>query len=70
MAATTAVTTVSGAVIQQQPAQSVTVLFERVVAREAAWLYKERLRPLDALVHKYATNTQLDGRTNCLATAV
>ncbi len=69
VAATTAVTTVSGAVIQQQPAQSVTVPLSASIAREAAWLYKGGW-PLNALVQKYATNTQLDEQTNCLATAV
>ncbi len=69
VAATTAVTTVSGAVIQQQPAQSVTVPLSASIAREAAWLYKGGWQ-LNALVQKYATNTPLDEQTNCLATAV
>ena len=69
VAATTAVTTVSGAVFQQAPAQSVTVQLTPTFAREAAWLYKGGW-PLYALVQKFATNAPLDEQTNCLATAV
>jgi spore germination cell wall hydrolase CwlJ-like protein len=69
VAATTAVTTVSGAVIQQQPAQSVTVPLTSSIAQEAAWLYKGGW-PLYALVQKFETNAPLDEETNCLATAV
>jgi hypothetical protein len=70
VAATTAISTVSGAVLQAQPAQSVTVsLAPQSVATQAAWLYKNGW-PLYALVDKFATNAALDQETNCLATAV
>jgi spore germination cell wall hydrolase CwlJ-like protein len=69
VAATTAVASVSGAVFQQQPAQSVTLQLTPSIAREAAWLYKGGW-PLYALVDKFATNAPLDPETNCLATAV
>jgi spore germination cell wall hydrolase CwlJ-like protein len=67
--ATTAVATSSGAVLQAQPAQSVTLKLATSIAAEAAWLYKAGW-PLYALVDKYATNAPLDEQTNCLATAV
>ena len=67
--ATTAVATSSGAVLQAQPAQSVTLKLATSIAAEAAWLYKAGW-PLYALVGKYATNAPLDEQTNCLATAV
>jgi spore germination cell wall hydrolase CwlJ-like protein len=61
---------VSGAVLQTQPAQSVTVsLAPQSIATQAAWLFKNGW-PLYALVDKFATNAQLDQETNCLATAV
>ena len=69
VAATTAVTTLSGTVVQAQPAQSVTVKLTPPIATEAAWLYKGGW-PLYALVAKFATNAALDEQTNCLATAV
>lgn len=68
VAATTAVANLSGAIIQQQPARSVTVQLPSV-ATEAAWLYKAGW-PLYALVDRYSTGIQLDEQTNCLATAV
>ena len=69
VASTTAVTTASGAVMQAQPAQSVTVQLTPKIAREAAWLFKGGW-PLYALVQKFETNAPLDEETNCLATAV
>jgi N-acetylmuramoyl-L-alanine amidase len=69
IASTTAVATPSGAIMQAQPAQSVTVKLNQSIATEAAWLYKAGW-PLYALVGKFATNAPLDGETNCLATAV
>src|SRR5438270_1833536 len=70
VAATTAISTVTGAVLQTQPAQAVTVsLAPQSMASQAAWLYKNGW-PLYALVDKFATNVQLDEQTNCLATAV
>jgi N-acetylmuramoyl-L-alanine amidase len=68
-AATTAVATVSGAVMQAQPAQSVTLQLTPAIAKEAAWLYKGGWG-LAALVDKFATSAPLDEETNCLATAV
>ena len=69
VAATTAITTATGAVFQPRPAQSVTVQLTPPIATEAAWLYKGGW-PLYALVQKFETNAALDQETNCLATAV
>jgi N-acetylmuramoyl-L-alanine amidase len=69
VASTTAVATATGAVVQAQPARSVTLSLEPSIAREASWLYNGGW-PLYALVDKFATNAQLDQETNCLATAV
>ena len=69
VATTTAVATPSGAVMQAQPAQSVTVQLTQSIARQAAWLFKGGW-PLYALVDKFATSAPLDPETNCLATAV
>jgi hypothetical protein len=69
VATTTAIATPTGAIMQAQPAQSVTINLAPSIATEAAWLYKNGW-PLYALVDKYATNAPLDQETNCLATAV
>ena len=70
VAATTAISTVTGAVLQAQPAQSVTVnLAPQSMATQAAWLFKNGW-PLYALVGKFETNAPLDEEPNCLATAV
>jgi spore germination cell wall hydrolase CwlJ-like protein len=69
VAATTAVATAAGNILQAQPAQSVTLKLDSSVATQAAWLYKGGW-PLYALVDKFATNAPLDEQTNCLATAV
>jgi spore germination cell wall hydrolase CwlJ-like protein len=69
VAATTAITTVAGNVLQTQPAQSVTLKLDSSIATQAAWLYRGGW-PLYALVDKFATNAPLDEQTNCLATAV
>lgn len=69
VATTTAIATTTGAVMQAQPAPSVTVKLGQSIATEAAWLYKAGW-PLYALVGKYSTSAQLDDETNCLATAV
>lgn len=70
VAATTAISTVSGAVLQAQPAQAVTVaLAPMSMATEAAWLYKNGW-PLYALADKYSAGAPLDEQGNCLATAV
>lgn len=70
VAATTAVTTVTGAVLQAQPAQSVTLKLAPAIATEAAWLFKSGW-PLYALVDRYSAGAApLDEQANCLATAV
>jgi hypothetical protein len=69
VASTTAVASISGAVTQAQPAQSVTVKLPAAIASEAAWLYKGGW-PLASLVQKYSVGAALDEETNCLATAV
>jgi cell wall hydrolase len=69
VATTTAISTVSGAVLQTQPAQAVTVKLAPNMATEAAWLFKNGW-PLYALVDKYSTGASLDEQGQCLATAV
>ena len=69
VATTTATTNSMGAVIQTQPAQSVTVKLAPTVATEAAWLYKGGWS-LYALVDKFSAGEALDEQANCLATAV
>jgi spore germination cell wall hydrolase CwlJ-like protein len=70
VATTTAVTTANGAVIQAQPAQTVTLqLTAPSVAREAAWLSKAGW-PLYALVDHFSTGSALDEQASCIATAV
>ena len=69
VAATTAVTTLTGTVVQAQPARSVTLRLTPPLATQAAWLYRNGW-PLYALVGKYATTAQLDTESTCLATAV
>lgn len=69
VATSTAIVTASGAVLQSQPAQSVSAALLPSIASEAAWLYKNGW-PLYALVGRYSTTAQLDEETNCLATAV
>jgi N-acetylmuramoyl-L-alanine amidase len=69
VAATTAVATATGSVLQAQPARAVTVSLTPTVATEAAWLYKNGW-PLYALVDKYSVGEALDEQANCLATAV
>jgi N-acetylmuramoyl-L-alanine amidase len=69
VAATTAVATLSGAVLQAQPARSVTVSLTQSIATEAAWLYRAGW-PLYALVDRYGAGAPLDEQGNCLATAV
>ena len=69
VAATTAIATTSGTVLQAQPARAVTLQLAPSIATEAAWLYKNGW-PLYALVDKYSTGAPLDEQANCLATAV
>lgn len=68
--ATTAVSTASGAILQAQPATSVTVQLVPTIASEATWLYKAGW-PLYALVDRYgAASAPLNDEANCIATAV
>ena len=69
VAATSAVATLSGTVLQTQPARSVTVSLSQSIATEAAWLYRAGW-PLYALVDRYSAGAPLDEQGNCLATAV
>jgi hypothetical protein len=69
IAATTAIATLNGTVLQAQPARSVTVSLSQSVATEAAWLYRSGW-PLYALVDRYSAGAPLDEQGNCLATAV
>ncbi|HZC38782.1 MAG TPA: cell wall hydrolase [Sphingomicrobium sp.] len=69
VAATNAVATLSGTVLQAQPARSVTVSLTQSIATEAAWLYRAGW-PLYALVDRYSAGAPLDEEGNCLATAV
>jgi len=66
---TTAVALGNGAVMQAQPAQSVTLSLTPSIATEAAWLYKAGW-PLYALADRYGAGAPLDEQGNCLATAV
>ena len=64
-----AVATVSGSILQAQPAQSVTVTLAPEIAKEASWLYSNGW-PLYALVDRYQAGAPLDEEANCVATAV
>lgn len=68
-AATTAVATATGGVLQAQPARPAALRFATPITKEAQWLHSGGW-PLYALVDKFATNAQLDPETTCLATAV
>ena len=68
--ATTAVSTVTGGVLQTRPATSVSVNLTQSVSIEAAWLQKNGW-PLYALVDRYSTaGAPLDEEANCIAVAV
>jgi hypothetical protein len=64
-----AVVTNSGNVVQNAPAQSVTVSLPLNIAKEAAWLQKAGW-PLYALVERYAAGAPLDEQAHCVAVAV
>jgi N-acetylmuramoyl-L-alanine amidase len=64
-----AVATVGGSVIQQAPAQSVTVSLAPNIAKEAAWLQQGGWH-LGALVDRYAAGAPLDEQAHCIAVAV
>ena len=68
-AATAAVATVTGSVIQATPAASVSVSLAPAIAKEAAWLQQGGW-PLYALVSRYSTGAPLDEQANCIAVAV
>jgi spore germination cell wall hydrolase CwlJ-like protein len=69
VASTTALATANGAVLQAQPAASVTLKLATSVATEAAWLYRAGW-PVYALADRYSAGAPLDEEANCLATAV
>lgn len=69
VAATMAMTTVSGAVLRAQPATSVTVKPAPSIATEAAWLQSGGWS-LDALADRFSAGEPLDEQANCIATAV
>lgn len=64
-----AIATVGGSVIQQAPAQSVTVSLAPNIAKEASWLQQNGW-PLYALVDRYAAGAPLDEQAHCIAVAV
>jgi spore germination cell wall hydrolase CwlJ-like protein len=65
-----AVATASGTVVQNAPAQSVTVTLAPDLKKEATWLQKNGW-PLYALVDRYgASGAPLDEQANCIAVAV
>jgi len=64
-----AVATVSGGIIQAQPARTVNVSFGAPIEQEAPWLYRNGW-PLYALVDRYANEASLDEQANCIAVAV
>jgi N-acetylmuramoyl-L-alanine amidase len=64
-----AVATVTGTVLQAQPARSVAVALAPVIAREAAWLYRAGW-PLYALVDRYSAGAPLDEQAHCIAVAI
>jgi spore germination cell wall hydrolase CwlJ-like protein len=69
VAATTAVATVSGAVLQSEPARAVTLQLTPSIATEAAWLYKNGW-PLYALVDKFSAGAPLTDEAKCIAVDV
>jgi spore germination cell wall hydrolase CwlJ-like protein len=68
-AATSAVRTASGAVLQARPAQTINLKLGADVATEAAWL-RNAGWPLYALVDRYGVGAPLSDEANCIATAV
>ena len=68
-AATVAIATASGSVLQARPAASVTMSLVPAVATEAAWLQRNGW-PLYALVDRYSAGAPLDEQSNCIAVAV
>jgi spore germination cell wall hydrolase CwlJ-like protein len=68
-AATTAVRTASGAVLQAQPAQTVNLKLSSDIATEATWLRRAGW-PLYALVDRYGAGAPLNDEASCIATAV
>ena len=68
-ATTSAVATVTGSVIQAQPASAVSLTLQRPIAREAAWLQQGGW-PLYALVDRFSAGAPLDEEANCIAVAV
>ena len=68
-ATTTAITTVTGGVLQARPATTVNMNLTPSIASEAAWLAQNGW-PLYALVDRYSAGAPLDEQANCIAVAV
>ena len=64
-----AVATITGTVLQAQPARSVSLALAPAIAREAAWLFRGGW-PLYALVDRYSAGAPLDEQSNCIAVAI
>ena len=64
-----AVATITGSVMQAQPANTVNVSLAPAIAKEAAWLQSNGW-PLYALVDRYSAGAPLDEQANCIAVAV
>ena len=64
-----AVATITGSILQTQPATAVTVSLAPNIATEASWLTKNGW-PLYALVDRYSAGAPLDEQANCIAVAV
>lgn len=65
-----AITTLTGSIMQVRPAQAVSVsLAPAAIVREAAWLQSAGW-PLYALVDRFSAGAPLDEQANCIAVAV
>ncbi len=68
-ATSSAVETVTGSIVQAQPAQSVKVSLAPDLVKEATWLRNNGWQ-LYALVDRYSAGAPLDEQANCIAVAV
>ena len=66
---TKAVATITGSILQAQPAAAVKGTLGPDYTKEAAWLHKAGW-PLYALVDRYQSGAPLDAEANCIAVAV
>ena len=64
-----AITTITGSIMQVRPAQAVSVSLVPAIAKEAAWLSSNGW-PLYALVDRFSAGAALDEQANCIAVAV